>query len=88
MDVLIYSGQELFVLDGDALLQFVLDNDRLAFAQEGDPSLQLLHATWLVEKTIDDLLKMDTTFEIVFFESQSIRFAGFSLFCGPLGHTT
>ncbi|GAA5999548.1 uncharacterized protein JCM10292_004219 [Rhodotorula paludigena] len=71
MDVLIYSGQELFVLDGDALLQFVLDNDRLAFAQEGDPSLQLLHATWLVEKTIDDLLKMDTTFEIVFFESQA-----------------
>ncbi|GAA6057212.1 hypothetical protein JCM3770_003263, partial [Rhodotorula araucariae] len=71
MDVLIYSGQELFILNGDALLQFVLDDPLLAFAHAGDPSLQLLHATWLLEKTVDDLLKKDTTFEIVFFESQA-----------------
>lgn len=69
MDVLIYSGQELFVLDGDALVQFVLDDDLLAFAKDGDPSLQLLHATWLLERTVDDLLKKDTAFEIVFFDS-------------------
>ncbi|TNY21481.1 DEAD/DEAH box helicase [Rhodotorula diobovata] len=71
MDVLIYSGQELFILDGDALLQFVLDDPLLAFARTGDPSLQLLHATYLLEKTVDDLLKKDTMFEIVFFESQA-----------------
>ncbi|BGP17637.1 hypothetical protein JCM10213_001289 [Rhodosporidiobolus nylandii] len=71
MDVLIYSGQELFVLDGDALLQFVLDDHLLAFAKQGDPSLQLLHATWLLEKTVEELLKKDCTFEIVFFQSQS-----------------
>lgn len=69
MDVLIYSGQELFVLDGDALVQFVLDDNLLAYARDGDPSLQLLHATWLLEKTVDDLLKKDTAFEIVFFDS-------------------
>jgi len=71
MDVLIYSGQELFILDGDALLQFVLDDPLLAFGRSGDPSLQLLHATYLLEKTVDDLLKKDTMFEIVFFESQA-----------------
>jgi hypothetical protein len=70
MDVLIYSGQELFILDGDALLQFVLDDELLAFAKKGDPSLQLLHATWILEKTVEELLKKDCTFEIVFFESE------------------
>ncbi|GAA6028667.1 hypothetical protein JCM8097_007338 [Rhodosporidiobolus ruineniae] len=70
MDVLIYSGQELFILEGDALLQFVLDDELLAFAKNGDPSLQLLHATWLLEKTVEELLKKDCTFEIVFFNSQ------------------
>ncbi|GAA5967019.1 hypothetical protein JCM21900_002356 [Sporobolomyces salmonicolor] len=69
MDVLIYSGQELFIVDGDALLQFVLDDNLLAFAKQGDPSLQLLHATWLLEKTVEELLKKDCTFEIVFFDS-------------------
>lgn len=76
MDVLIYSGQELFVLDGDALVQYVLDDKLLAFAKDGDPSLQLLHATWLLEKTVDDLLKKDTAFEIVFFDSKSARVGG------------
>ncbi|GAA5972085.1 hypothetical protein JCM11641_002488 [Rhodosporidiobolus odoratus] len=71
MDVLIYSGQELFILDGDALLQFVLDDSLLAFAKAGDPSFQLLHATWLLEKTVEELLKKDCTFEIVFFDSQA-----------------
>lgn len=70
MDVLIYSGQELFVLDGDALLQYVLDDKLLAFAKDGDPSLQLMHATWLLERTVDDFLKKDTAFEIVFFDSE------------------
>jgi hypothetical protein len=69
MDVLIYSGQELFILDGDALLQFVLDDELLGLGRTGDPSMQLLHATWLMEKTVEELLKKDTTFEIVFFES-------------------
>ncbi|GAA5825082.1 hypothetical protein JCM11251_006092 [Rhodosporidiobolus azoricus] len=71
MDVLIYSGQELFVVDGDALLQFVLDDKLLAFAKKGDPSFQLLHATWILEKTVDELLKKDCTFEIVFFQDQA-----------------
>ncbi|KAJ8293829.1 putative helicase [Rhodotorula toruloides] len=71
MDVLIYSGQELFILDGDALLQFVLDDELLGLGRAGDPGMQLLHATWLMEKTVEELLKKDTTFEIVFFESQA-----------------
>ncbi|GAA5927004.1 uncharacterized protein JCM15063_000429 [Sporobolomyces koalae] len=71
MDVLIYSGQELFIVDGDALLQFVLDDRLLTFAKTGDPSFQLLHATWLLEKTVEELLKKDCSFEIVFFESQA-----------------
>ena len=70
MDVLIYSGQELFIVDGDALVQFVLDDRLLAFAKSGDPSFQLLHATWLLEKTVEELLKKDCAFEIVFFESE------------------
>jgi len=79
MDVLIYSGQELFIVDGDALVQFVLDDRLLAFAKSGDPSFQLLHATWLLEKTVEELLKKDCAFEIVFFESE------FHLFLGRVG---
>lgn len=78
MDVLIYSGQELFIVDGDALVQFVLDDRLLAFAKSGDPSFQLLHATWLLEKTVEELLKKDCAFEIVFFESESFLLLPFS----------
>lgn len=65
-----YAGQELFVVDGDALVQYVLDNELLALGKTGDASFQLLHATWLLERSIEQMVKRDCTFEIVFFQSE------------------
>ena len=65
-----YAGQELFVVDGDALVQYVLDNELLALGKTGDASFQLLHATWLLERSIEQMVKGDCTFEIVFFQSE------------------
>ncbi|KAF8325454.1 uncharacterized protein EI90DRAFT_3128818 [Cantharellus anzutake] len=63
-----YAGQELFLLDGDALLQLVLDDPLLALGKDSGPSFQLLHAAWRVEKTLQEFISRDCTFEVVFFE--------------------
>ncbi|TPX52317.1 hypothetical protein SeMB42_g01506 [Synchytrium endobioticum] len=64
-----YAGQELFVLEGDALLEYILDNSLLQLARPGDPSFQLMHAVWLLEKTLHQFVLRDCNFEIVFFET-------------------
>lgn len=66
--VLLGFPESLFL--GDALLQLVLDDPLLALGKESDPSFQLLHATWRVEKILHDFVSRDCTFEIVFFESR------------------
>ncbi|KAL8287587.1 hypothetical protein RQP46_003445 [Phenoliferia psychrophenolica] len=64
-----FAGQELFTVDGDALVQYVLDNELLALGRDGDPSFQLLHATFLLERVVEEMIKRDCTFEVAFFES-------------------
>ncbi|TPX36142.1 hypothetical protein SmJEL517_g01613 [Synchytrium microbalum] len=69
MDVISdFAGQELFIIDGDALIEYVLDNNLLALGKDGDPSFQLLHAIWLLETTVQKLLSRDCAFEVVFFQ--------------------
>ena len=65
-----YAGQELFVVDGDALVQYCLDDALLALGAATDPSFQIAHALWLLESTLDKLIKRDCEFTVVFFEGQ------------------
>ncbi|ORY65665.1 hypothetical protein BCR35DRAFT_354923, partial [Leucosporidium creatinivorum] len=71
LDIVSYAGQERFVIDGDALISHVLDDQLLALGRKGDPSLQLLHATWKLEHTVQELQRRDCIFDVVFFDSQS-----------------
>ena len=67
-----YAGQELFVVDGDALIQYCLDDALLALGHAADPSFQITHALWLLESTVDKLIKRDCEFTIVFFQGSPI----------------
>ncbi|KAK4055914.1 hypothetical protein OIO90_003171 [Microbotryomycetes sp. JL221] len=69
IDILQFAGSELFAIDGDALVSYVLDNPLLALGRDEDPSLQLLHATWSLESTLRELQTHDCFFDVVFFEN-------------------
>ncbi|KAF7790532.1 hypothetical protein EIP86_001488 [Pleurotus ostreatoroseus] len=64
-----YAGTELFVIDGDSLLQLVLDDPLLALGRPDDPSFQILHAKYSLEKILSDFLTRNAAFEIVFWHS-------------------
>lgn len=70
VDILAMAGQELFVIDGDSLVSYVLQDSTLQLARKGDPSYQLLHATYLVEHLLHQLIKRDCIFDVVFFKCQ------------------
>ncbi|KAH9002517.1 P-loop containing nucleoside triphosphate hydrolase protein, partial [Lactarius deliciosus] len=63
-----YAGNERFILDGESLLQQVLDDPLLALARSGDPSFQTLHAINSLERLLSDMLKRSAVFDIVFWE--------------------
>ncbi|KAJ7225893.1 hypothetical protein GGX14DRAFT_641680 [Mycena pura] len=70
-----YGGKELFVVEGESLLQNVMYHPALAIGREREPetqridnSFQLLHAKFLLEKAILEFTSRDASFEIVFFE--------------------
>ncbi|KAM0753759.1 P-loop containing nucleoside triphosphate hydrolase protein [Meredithblackwellia eburnea MCA 4105] len=67
-----FAGQELFICDGDAVVQYVLDDELLALGRDRDPSFQLLHATFLLERLVQELLSRDCTFEVGFFDSNRL----------------
>ncbi|KAF9270868.1 P-loop containing nucleoside triphosphate hydrolase protein [Marasmius fiardii PR-910] len=62
-----YGGKEFFVIEGDSLLSMILDDSQLALGQD-DPSFQILHAYFLLEKLIHEFQSRDANFSIVFFE--------------------
>ena len=62
-----YAGKENFFIEGDSLLLECFNSPGLDF----DPGFQLLHAAYLVEKYLHNLLKRGCTFDIVFFEDNS-----------------
>ncbi|KAH8804309.1 hypothetical protein DL96DRAFT_1631701 [Flagelloscypha sp. PMI_526] len=70
-----YGGKEFFVIEGESLLQNVLDTPTLALGRRRDPknghcdnSFQIVHALFLLEKIILEFTSRDTFFELVFFE--------------------
>ncbi|KAG9050595.1 hypothetical protein FS837_004120 [Tulasnella sp. UAMH 9824] len=63
-----YVGNELFLIDGDAICQQALNDPLLALGKSQDCSFQLLHAVWNVEKLVSEFVSRRCNFEIVFFE--------------------
>ncbi|KAF8636971.1 hypothetical protein AX17_003132 [Amanita inopinata Kibby_2008] len=63
-----YAGNELFILDGESLVQSVLDNPLLALGKD-DCSFQILHAYFLLEQAILEFKKRSANFEIVFWQA-------------------
>ncbi|KLO14115.1 P-loop containing nucleoside triphosphate hydrolase protein [Schizopora paradoxa] len=60
-----YAGQELFVIDGDSLIQYILDDPLLALGKS-DTSFQSLHALHSLEKLLAGLRTRHANFEVVF----------------------
>ncbi|TVY82683.1 putative helicase [Lachnellula suecica] len=60
-----YAGKELFLLEGDSLLREAFEDDRLDFKS----GFQLLHAVYVVEKFLENLVKRHCSFHIAFFEA-------------------
>ncbi|RBQ87200.1 hypothetical protein FVER53263_20734 [Fusarium verticillioides] len=58
-----FAGRELFLIHGEALMQFCLIEARVDFER----GFQLLHAIQAVEKFLVDLTNRDCNFDIVFF---------------------
>ncbi|KAL1671141.1 hypothetical protein EV122DRAFT_285283 [Schizophyllum commune] len=66
-----YAGEELFVIDGDSLVQRVLDDPLLALGKAGDTGFQTLHALYLVEQALSALSERGCNFEIVFWQDNT-----------------
>ncbi|KAL1741542.1 hypothetical protein HDZ31DRAFT_84764 [Schizophyllum fasciatum] len=66
-----YAGEELFVIDGESLVQRVLDDPLLALGRAGDTGFQTLHALYVAETTLDSFIARGCNFEIVFWEANA-----------------
>ncbi|KAI5888019.1 P-loop containing nucleoside triphosphate hydrolase protein [Schizophyllum commune H4-8] len=66
-----YAGEELFVIDGDSLVQRVLDDPLLALGKAGDTGFQTIHALYLVEQTLSAFAGRGCNFEIVFWDDNA-----------------
>ncbi|PVG01333.1 P-loop containing nucleoside triphosphate hydrolase protein, partial [Serendipita vermifera] len=64
-----YAGKELFLVDGDALIQVVLDDRLLQLGRSNSCDFQILHAFYSVESFLHDLQKRGAVFHIIFFDS-------------------
>ncbi|KAI0034854.1 hypothetical protein K488DRAFT_44574 [Vararia minispora EC-137] len=61
-----YAGAERFVVDGEAVLQEVLDDELLAIGVDGG-NFQVAHAIHSMERLLDALMKRGAVFDVVFF---------------------
>ncbi|KZT04532.1 P-loop containing nucleoside triphosphate hydrolase protein [Laetiporus sulphureus 93-53] len=61
-----YAGSELFLIDGDALFQEVLNDPLLALGRADEPSFQVLHAIYSLERRLSEFKNRSATFEIAF----------------------
>ncbi|KAF8812130.1 P-loop containing nucleoside triphosphate hydrolase protein [Phlegmacium glaucopus] len=61
-----YAGNELFIIDGEAIFQIVLENPLLAIGQKSDCTFQILHAYMILEKILSEFSRRSANFEIVF----------------------
>ncbi|PBP25521.1 DEAD/DEAH box helicase [Diplocarpon rosae] len=62
-----YAGKELFLVEGDSLLRECFEDERIDFKG----GFQLLHAVYVVERFLEDLIKRHCQFHIAFFEENS-----------------
>ncbi|PYI11968.1 DEAD/DEAH box helicase [Aspergillus sclerotiicarbonarius CBS 121057] len=62
-----YAGSELFIIEGDSLLLHCFTDDQLDFSR----GLQLLHATYIVERFLAQLHQRNCNLHIVFFSEHS-----------------
>jgi ATP-dependent RNA helicase DDX60 len=62
-----YAGRELFLLEGDSMLRECFSDDRIDF-QNG---FQMLHAVYVVERFLENLIKRHCRFQIVFFDEHA-----------------
>jgi len=62
-----YAGSSPFLIDGDSLLRKVFSDKRIDFST----GFQLLHATYVAEKFLEDLRKRNCVFDVVFFDQHS-----------------
>ncbi|KUJ17972.1 P-loop containing nucleoside triphosphate hydrolase protein [Mollisia scopiformis] len=69
-----YAGKELFLVEGDSLLRECFDDERIDF----DGGFQLLHAVYVVERFLENLIKRHCQFHVAFFDENA-------QLCVPLG---
>jgi ATP-dependent RNA helicase DDX60 len=62
-----YAGRELFLLEGDSLLRECFSDDRLDF----NDGFQMLHAVFVVERFLENLIKRHCRFHIAFYDEHS-----------------
>jgi hypothetical protein len=62
-----YAGRELFLLEGDSLLRECFSDDRLDFHD----GFQMLHAVFVVERFLENLIKRHCRFHIAFYDEHS-----------------
>ncbi|KAI0776031.1 P-loop containing nucleoside triphosphate hydrolase protein [Trametes elegans] len=65
-----YAGSEPFVVDGEALIQLVLDDPLLALGRKGDVSFQIVHAIYTLERTLHEISRRSSSFEVVFWHDR------------------
>ncbi|TFY82995.1 hypothetical protein EWM64_g1015 [Hericium alpestre] len=63
-----YAGSERFIVDGESLIQHVLNDPLLALARSEEPSFQILHALHTIELFLDNLLQRAAVFDVVFWK--------------------
>ncbi|KAH8601965.1 hypothetical protein B0O99DRAFT_607849 [Bisporella sp. PMI_857] len=62
-----YAGKELFLIEGDSLLRECFEDSRIDFKD----GFQLLHAVYVVERFLQDLVKRHCNFHIAFFDENA-----------------
>ncbi|RPD67074.1 P-loop containing nucleoside triphosphate hydrolase protein [Lentinus tigrinus ALCF2SS1-7] len=65
-----YAGSEPFVVDGEALIDMILDDPLLALGRENDVSFQSVHAVYTLERILHDISKRSDSFEVVFWHER------------------
>ncbi|KIY71644.1 P-loop containing nucleoside triphosphate hydrolase protein [Cylindrobasidium torrendii FP15055 ss-10] len=63
-----YAGDELFIIDGESLLQTVLDDDLLAIGRSTGCDFQAAHAIYILEAILENFISRQARFEIIFFQ--------------------
>ncbi|KZP15488.1 P-loop containing nucleoside triphosphate hydrolase protein [Athelia psychrophila] len=61
-----FAGSERFIIDGESLLQLVLDDHLLAIGRSDDPSFQTLHAFHSLERILGDFSSRSAVYDVVF----------------------